>query len=94
MPKKYIDVAICYDFDMTLSPKNMQEFGFFKALNTTADDFWCGQNDFIEKHTADRMLVNMYGMIKAAGDAGIKFSKENLMNLIQKTTEYLEEESN
>lgn len=71
-------VAICYDFDMTLSPKNMQEFGFFKALNTTADDFWCGQNDFIEKHTADRMLVNMYGMVKAAGDAGIKFSKENL----------------
>ena len=30
--KKYIDVAICYDFDGTLSPKNMQEYDFFNAL--------------------------------------------------------------
>ena len=41
-------IAICYDFDMTLSPKNMHEFGFFEALKTNADEFWGNQNDFIE----------------------------------------------
>lgn len=71
-------VAICYDFDMTLSPKNMQEFGFFEALKTNASAFWGTQDEFIEKHTADRMLVNMLGMVESAKSAGIKLTKDAL----------------
>ena len=33
-------VAICYDFDKTLSPKDMQEFGLIPKLNCEAKDFW------------------------------------------------------
>ena len=43
-------VAICYDFDMTLSPKNMQEFKFFDDLGFTPNEFWTKQNYFCEKN--------------------------------------------
>lgn len=76
--KKLPTVAICYDFDMTLSPKNMQEFGFFEALETNADKFWGDQNQFIEMNIADRMLANMYGMVVKAKEKNIKLTKQSL----------------
>ena len=33
-------VALIYDFDGTLSPGNMQEFSFIKALGMTSEEFW------------------------------------------------------
>lgn len=33
-------VALVYDFDGTLSPGNMQEFGFIRALGQDAKEFW------------------------------------------------------
>ena len=38
--KKKIDVALIYDFDGTLSPGNMQEFGFVQAIGKNPDAFW------------------------------------------------------
>ena len=38
--KKKIDVALIYDFDGTLSPGNMQEFGFVQARGRNPDAFW------------------------------------------------------
>ena len=32
--------ALIYDFDGTLSPGNMQEFGFIQAVGKTAPEFW------------------------------------------------------
>jgi hypothetical protein len=40
MKKKKPTVALIYDFDGTLSPGNMQEFGFIKALGQNSKDFW------------------------------------------------------
>ena len=40
MRKNLIPMAICYDFDGTLSPGNMQEYSFIKKLGMTADEFW------------------------------------------------------
>lgn len=37
--KTFLKVAICYDFDGTLAPGNMQEYGFMKALKTTPASF-------------------------------------------------------
>ena len=39
MKKKPI-VALIYDFDGTLSPGNMQEFGFIQAVGKTPEEFW------------------------------------------------------
>ena len=38
--KKKIDVALIYDFDGTLSPGNMQEFGFIQAIGKDVSEFW------------------------------------------------------
>ena len=33
-------VALIYDFDGTLSPGNMQEFGFIQAIGKKPQEFW------------------------------------------------------
>ena len=40
MTKKKPTVAIIYDFDGTLSPGNMQEFGFIQAIGKDKAEFW------------------------------------------------------
>lgn len=69
-------VAICYDFDITLSPMNMQEYGFFDDLNMTADEFWAHQAKFIQVNKSDRMLANMYSTVAKAKEHGIILTKE------------------
>lgn len=71
-------IAICYDFDMTLSPKNMQEFDFFTELETTADDFWSEQNERMLKNNADGVLAYMLGMVEKAKEKGIVLTRKKL----------------
>ena len=33
-------LALMYDFDHTLSPRDMQEYAFIPELNMESDDFW------------------------------------------------------
>ena len=42
--RKRPTVALIYDFDGTLSPGNMQEFGFIQAIGQTPDEFWSKSN--------------------------------------------------
>ena len=72
-------IAICYDFDMTLSPKNMQEFKFFQDFGYTANEFWGHQAEFINKNKSDKMLSNMYSMVLEARKKGIILTKEKFI---------------
>lgn len=71
-------IAICYDFDMTLSPKNMQEYSFFEEFGTTPEEFWGEQNNLIKTHNADMILMNMYGIVELAKKKNILLTKEKL----------------
>ena len=33
-------MAICYDFDKTLAPDDMQSFTFIPSVGMTIDEFW------------------------------------------------------
>lgn len=66
MSKKHIDVAICYDFDGTLSPKNMQEYDFFDALGSGAKKFWEEARKIAVENNADEILAYMMLMIERA----------------------------
>ena len=38
-------IAICYDFDKTLSPDDMQAQGFIQSVGYDAEDFWREANE-------------------------------------------------
>ena len=53
-------LAICYDFDKTLSPDDMQAQGYIQSIDYEVDDFWRESNELSEKNEMDRNLAYMY----------------------------------
>lgn len=62
MTKKLLPMAICYDFDGTLSPRCMQEYGFMTELGLSAGDFWAKSNQEARQQNADQILAYMHQM--------------------------------
>ncbi len=60
-------VAICYDFDKTLSPQDMQNFALIPKLNCDVQQFWKASNDYAEKHGMDKILAYMKMILDKAG---------------------------
>ncbi len=62
-------LALIYDFDKTLSPKDMQEFHYIKSLGyENPADFWNECGVFSQKHNCDSILSYMYMMIRKNPD--------------------------
>ena len=82
--KKYNEewpiVAICYDFDKTLSPKDMQEFGLIPKLNCSSEEFWDQSNGMAKKEGMDKILSYMQTIIKKAGH-DISITEKDFNNL-------------
>lgn len=55
-------LAICYDFDKTLSPDDMQAQGFIQSLNVDVNEFWHESNTLAKEHDMDNNLAYMYMM--------------------------------
>lgn len=70
MTKKPI-VALIYDFDGTLSPGNMQEFGFIQAVGKTKEEFWKMSDGIAVGQDASNVLSYMKLMFDEARKAGI-----------------------
>ena len=66
MPRKYIPLAIAYDFDGTLAPGNMQEHSFIPKVGMTKSAFWEEVGKLEKKHRADNILVYMGLMLEKA----------------------------
>ena len=55
-------LAICYDFDKTLSPDDMQAQGYIQSLGYEVSDFWAESNRLSEENDMDQNLAYMYMM--------------------------------
>ena len=79
MPDKPI-FALMYDFDKTLSPKDMQEYAFIPNVKMTPDEFWSEcRNTMLENHM-DQILAYMFVMYKKAKGKFL-FTRETLRAL-------------
>jgi 2-hydroxy-3-keto-5-methylthiopentenyl-1-phosphate phosphatase len=74
-------VALIYDFDKTLSPKDMQEYGFLPGLGIDPDAFWADCRKFAVEHLSDGVLAYMYMMQRAAHAAGKRLTRGMLEGL-------------
>lgn len=70
-------LAICYDFDKTLSPDNMQAQGYIQSVGYDVAEFWRASNELALKNDMDQNLAYMYKMMQEA-DGRIVFNKEKL----------------
>ncbi|RSJ30049.1 haloacid dehalogenase-like hydrolase [Streptococcus gordonii] len=70
-------IAICYDFDKTLSPDDMQAQGFIQKLGYEIGDFWKKSNGFAFKNDMDQNLAYMYTM-KTESAGKVLFTKTEL----------------
>ncbi len=73
-------VALIYDFDKTLSPRDMQEYTFLPGINVEPGEFWGACRDFALKHQMDSVLTYLYLMKHMAGDS-MPLTKEQLRQL-------------
>ena len=70
-------LAICYDFDRTLSPEDMQAQGYIQSIGYDVADFWKEFNSLAADNDMDQNLAYMYTMVtKARGR--LVFNKEIL----------------
>ncbi len=76
MEKKRPIVALIYDFDGTLSPGNMQEFGFIQAVGKTAEEFWRMSDSIAIGQDASNVLSYMKLMYDEAKKNGIRLRRE------------------
>lgn len=70
-------VAICYDFDKTLSPDDMQAQGYIQSVGYNIPDFWKKSNSLASDNEMDQNLAYMYTM-KQESEGKVLFTKEKL----------------
>ena len=70
-------VAICYDFDKTLSPDDMQAQGYIQSVGYDIPDFWKKSNSLASDNEMDQNLAYMYVM-KQEAEGKVPFTKKTL----------------
>ncbi len=80
-------LAICYDFDRTLSPDDMQAQGYIQSVGYDVSEFWQASNKIAAENDMDQNLAYMYLMMQEA-DGRIVFNKEKLHEYGSKVTLY------
>ena len=70
-------VAICYDFDKTLSPDDMQAQGYIQSVGYDVDEFWAATGKLARENDMDSNLAYMYKMVQEA-EGNLVFTREAL----------------
>lgn len=84
-------MAICYDFDGTLAPGNMQEYDYIPRLKITSQEFWEQVKQRAIEQQADEILSYMCLMLeKASADKskGLQITRKAFADYAQKVTLY------
>lgn len=69
-------IALIYDFDGTLSPGNMQEFGFIQAVGQTPEEFWTKSDSIAIGQDASNVLAYMKLMFDEAKKNSIPLRRQ------------------
>lgn len=72
-------IALCYDFDGTLAPGNMQENSFLPDIGIAPKDFWNEVKDLSKKNDMDEILAYMTLMLKMAKAKDHKIDKKSFI---------------
>lgn len=75
--KKRPILAICYDFDKTLSPDDMQAQGYIQSINYEVSEFWKESNELAKNNDMDQNLAYMY-MMASNARGKVLFTKDTL----------------
>jgi len=75
-------LAICYDFDKTLSPRNMQEFGLIQKLGYADTGqgfkrFWDEVNNFSQQNKVGKYLAGMYYVVAKMFEKHVEVSADS-----------------
>lgn len=71
MSVKKSTIAICYDFDGTLSPGCMQEYSFMRALGEDSKEFWHKAHILTKEQQADDIASYMQLMLEECHRKGL-----------------------
>ena len=69
-------MAICYDFDHTLSPDDMQTFSLIPSFGIDPGDFWGESDSLAREHLMDKNLAWMFELIKYSKFKGKSLSRD------------------
>lgn len=70
--------AVCYDYDGTLSPGNLQENKFLPDIGRSPKDFWTEVNALSASEFIDPTIAYMRIMLTSAAKAGVAVKRESL----------------
>ena len=76
--KQQTVLAICYDFDKTLSPTDMQAQGFIQSIDCEVADFWKESNILADENEMDQNLAYMYLMAKKSREKNQPLTRKTL----------------
>jgi hypothetical protein len=72
-------IALVYDFDGTLSPRPMQEYGFLPKLGIDPKAFWAECGEVARTHGADPLITYMHLLYKKAHEKGVRIDRADLV---------------
>ena len=73
-------VAMMYDFDRTLSPKDMQEYAFIPSLGMDSTTFWGKCKSAMKEHQMDQILAYML-IMKEEAEGKMLLTREEFKKL-------------
>ena len=74
-------IALMYDFDRTLSTRDMQEFSFIPSLGMDSRTFWDFANVLGTREHMDSILAYMYAMVRISEDKGRPLRRQQLVEM-------------